>query len=99
MSGLGEEQMNNQLQKISGDSDLIRGLGCGVLAALIMSYVGNVEKPSLLHVWLALAGVVAIVGAYLSIAQSKVEPEPKGVAGVGIGIVSIACFLLLSRLY
>ena len=39
--------MNDQLQKISGDSDLIRGLGCGVLAALIMSYVGHVEKPEL----------------------------------------------------
>ena len=91
--------MNDQMQRIYGDSDHIRGLGCGVLAALIMSYVGNVEKPGLLHVWLALAGVVAIVGAYLSIAQSKVEPDVKGMAGVGIGIVSIACFLLLSRLY
>jgi hypothetical protein len=91
--------MPDQLQKISGDSDLLRGLGCGVLAALIMSYVGSVEKPGLLHVWLALAGVAAIVGAYLSIAQSKAEPDMKGMAGVGIGAVSIAIFLLLGKLF
>jgi peptidoglycan/LPS O-acetylase OafA/YrhL len=91
--------MNDQLQKISGDRDLTRGFICGIAAAVIMSYVASVKSPHLLHVWLALAGVAAIVGAYLSIAQSKADPELKGLVGLGGAVVSIACFLLLSTLY
>jgi peptidoglycan/LPS O-acetylase OafA/YrhL len=78
------------------DSDLIRACLCGVLAALVMSYVNRVTAPVFGHVLLALVGLCATMAAFLSIARSQAEPEVKVLTVIGGGAISIFCLALLS---
>ena len=91
--------MPDQLQKAFTDPDIIRAVICGLVAALILSYVGSVTKPVATHAVLALLGLAAIVGAFLSVANSKIEPEARGLAAIGGSILSVVVFVLLSQLY
>jgi peptidoglycan/LPS O-acetylase OafA/YrhL len=91
--------MTDQLQRAFKDPDIIRGVVCGLAAALILSYVASVSKPVTTHAVLALLGLAAIIGAYLSVANSKIEPEARGLAAIIGGVVSVGVFVLLSQLY
>jgi hypothetical protein len=94
-----EETMSDQFQKALQDRDLISSCLCGLGAALIMSYVTNVSKPGIAHVMLALIALAAILGAFLFLARSRVEPEWKAAAAIGGGLVSVLFFVLLSTFY
>jgi peptidoglycan/LPS O-acetylase OafA/YrhL len=91
--------MTNAMQKALQDRDLISACVCGLLAALVMSYVANVSKPGAVHVLLALIGLGAILGGFLFVARSKAESEWKAATAIAGGLVSVLCFLLLSMLY
>jgi hypothetical protein len=91
--------MREQLQRALKDRDLANAGICGFAAAILMSYVASVAKPGPLHVLLALLGLGAILGGFLSIAHSKAEPEGKAAAGIAVGLISLLCFVLLSMLY
>ena len=91
--------MKDQLQAALKDRDIGNAGICGFAAAILMSYVTSVAKPGALHVLLALLGLAAVLGGFLSIAHSKLAPDPKAVAGIGIGLVSVLVFVLLSQLY
>ena len=90
--------MANPLENFLKDADLIRAIACAILAALLMGYVGSVAKPAFTHAILALGGICAILGAYLSLARSQAEPELKAATGIVGAAVSVLCLVLLSRL-
>jgi hypothetical protein len=91
--------MTDALQKALQDRDLISAGVCGLVAALVMSYVANVSKPGVAHVLLAVIGLGAILGGFLFLARSNAEPEWKAATAIGVGLVSVLCFVLLSMLY
>jgi hypothetical protein len=68
--------MKNLIDTFLKDSDLIRACLCGVLAALVMSYVNRITAPVYGHVLLALVALCATMAAFLSIA-----PLPGGAGG------------------
>jgi hypothetical protein len=88
--------MKNLIDTFLKDSDLIRACLCGVLAALVMSYVNRITAPVYGHVLLALVALCATMAAFLSIARSQAEPEAKALAAIGGGAISIVCLVLLS---
>ncbi len=91
--------MGEQFQRALKDRDLANAGICGFAAAILMSYVTSVARPGIFHVLLALLGLAAILGGFLSIAHSKVEPEWKAGAGIAVGLISVLCFVFLSMLY
>ena len=85
--------MSEQFNKAVRDGDLIRAFISGVAAAIVMSYVASVVKPSIIHLVLALMAVSAIVAAYLLVARSTVDAAGKTAAIIGTGVVGALCLL------
>ena len=91
--------MGDQLQQALRDPDLIRGCVCGLVAAVVMSYVAHITGPGLFHALLGLLALVAILAGFLFVGRAKVEPEWKAAAAIGGGLISVLLFVFLSTLY
>ena len=85
--------MSEQLKKAVRDRDLTRAFISGIAAAIIMSYVTSVAKPSIIHLVLALIAVCAIVAAFLLVARSKIDAA--GMVATVIGTALVGVFLLI----
>ncbi len=91
--------MGDQFQKVMRDPDVISACVSGLIAALVMSYVVNVSPPGVIHLVLAAVALAGILGGFLFLARSKIESDWKAAAAIAGGLISVLCFVLLSRLY
>ena len=91
--------MSEQLKKAVRDRDLTWAFSSGIAAAIIMSYVTSVAKPSIIHLVLALIAVCAIVGAYLFIARSKIDAAGMTATVIATALVGVLCLFGLSNLW
>ena len=91
--------MSEQLQKAVRDADLISGGISGLIAAVLLSYVASSSKPGILHLIFAFVGLAAVLAGYLFVARANVEPQWKAGAVIATAVVSVVCFVLLSKLY
>lgn len=81
---------------ITNQKELISAVVASGVAGLVMAFVANAAKPSLIHDVLVLAVVAAIVWAYLQIAKSAAEAQLKAGAVIVAAIVGVVLLKLAS---